>query len=111
MALKRGDPKLMQELKTNGDLGAVAAALNAGEITDRQAKNAVKFIETARDIRENPIRTALIESEGGGYAGEVSSLPGGKWLARCYGPDYDKNPGVTVDSFELAEKFVRDEDV
>lgn len=106
--LRRASAKRMSELRTSGDLKAVAAALATGEITERQAKNAAKFIRAGLAIRRNPVRTLLIGDSGEGpWHGEIKPLADGKWLARRYGPEY-RNGGVVFADADAAEQYVRD---
>lgn len=101
---KRANAKKMSELKTSLDLDAVAAALQAGEITSRQAKNATRFIEVALDIRNNPLYA--VEDGKGQFIGEFHRLPDGNWRARRYGKEF-KTGGVIVSSEDEAIAYVK----
>lgn len=105
----RANDKRMLELKVGLDTDAVASAWKAGQITERQARNLVKFIAQARRVRENPIQTVLFEDDAGHYLGEADPLPDGTWRARRYGPDFKKG-GLIVSDQDAAERYVRGEE-
>ncbi|HDK6043141.1 MULTISPECIES: hypothetical protein [Pseudomonadota] len=102
---KPANRRRMDELKLGLDLGAVAEALAAGEITERQAKNATKFINQVKAVREKPLKARLIQSDSGQFLGEAHPLDCGAWKAYRYGPEF-RDGGKVFPSLEDAKQFI-----
>jgi hypothetical protein len=80
------------------------AALDDGEITERQARNIAKFAAGVWQVRTQPV-AQLVQDEAGHFLGEMTPLADGTWHAGRYGPDYAAG-GVVVADSEAAERYI-----
>lgn len=104
MAALHNNRNLLDQLRQGLDLQAVEMAASRGDITRRQAKNVAKFIQTAKDIRENPVYA--IVDQAGHYVGEVSAKNGGRSWIGCRYERTDPLPASEFGDFEDAKLFV-----
>jgi hypothetical protein len=93
MSVAKTNHKLVEQLRTELDLRAVATALDRGEITPRQAQNLTRWIRAVEKIQENYKYTRVVQDPTSGqYVGAVVSRNRGKsWIGLRYGPNYPHN--------------------